>query len=101
MTLLQQCDYAFKPFFCIIALCLYRCSLWLLHLDNETLTFLVFFLVTEALLRCRGRKAIKLSRAQSCYLELEPIVYPGLPRYVAHFFAPSPFCSFEQTKNAQ
>ena len=39
----------------LIALCLD--SLYLLHLDAETLTFIDFFHVTEALLRRRCREA--------------------------------------------
>ena len=47
----------------VIVLCLY--SLWQLHLDSETLIFWYFFLVTEALLRCRVVVVAKLKKCRA------------------------------------
>ena len=48
--------------FCIFTL---YGTLQQLHLDTETLIFFEFFLVPEALLRCRCREAKQLSRAHT------------------------------------
>ena len=58
-TLPRQRDRIFRPQKCCLLhyyryrVPYYRYSLWVLYLDNETITFLQFFLVPEDLLRCR------------------------------------------------
>ena len=56
-TLPRQRDRIFRPQkCCLLHYYWYRTtvySLWVLYLDNETITFLQFFLVPEDLLRCR------------------------------------------------
>ena len=53
----------------LLVTALLQYSLWLLHLDTETLTYFEFSLVPEALLRCRVvvvAKLKKMTRAQLC-----------------------------------
>ena len=57
----------------VVEFCILLDSFWQLHLDTETLTFFEFFIVPEALLRCRvvtKAKAKKISCAQLCKLSI-------------------------------
>ena len=82
-TLPRQRDHVFRPQN-LLFVALYFSSLWLLHLDTETIAFLEFFLVTEAQLHCRDVAVTKLKNV-AC----PALIY----RHTASFFwgaKPSP-----------